>query len=62
MTKKIEDLTPLTWRKSSYSSGNGQCVEVAHRGNRTAVRDSKHPGAVLWFGAVDFKVLAGLNP
>jgi hypothetical protein len=24
------DLTRAQWRKSSYSSGNGQCVEVAH--------------------------------
>jgi hypothetical protein len=24
------DLTHARWRKSSYSSANGQCVEVAH--------------------------------
>jgi hypothetical protein len=24
------DLTHAQWRKSSYSSGSGQCVEVAH--------------------------------
>jgi hypothetical protein len=24
------DLTRAEWRKSSYSSGNGACVEVAH--------------------------------
>jgi hypothetical protein len=24
------DLTHAHWRKSSYSSGHGQCVEVAH--------------------------------
>jgi hypothetical protein len=34
----------LTWFTSSYSSGNGQCVECArtHDGGM-AVRDSKHP-------------------
>ncbi|SDG33456.1 protein of unknown function [Lentzea fradiae] len=32
-------MTPQ-WRKSSYSGGNGQCVEVAWHG---AVRDSKNP-------------------
>ena len=28
------------WRKSSFSGGDGQCVEVAQSG---AVRDSKNP-------------------
>ena len=33
----------LTWRKSTYSGGNGgQCVEVAASG-RVFVRDSKNP-------------------
>jgi hypothetical protein len=43
-----EYLRNLTWRKSSYSSSNGQCVEVASAGSVVAVRDSKDPdGAVL---------------
>lgn len=36
----------VNWRKSRYSSGEGNCVEVA--GNPTgtvAVRDSKNPGS-----------------
>ena len=44
-------VTRATWRKSSYSSGNGgQCVEVAGRPQcgAVAVRDSKDPdGPVL---------------
>lgn len=32
------------WRKSSYSNGATQCVEVASIGARTAIRDSKDPG------------------
>ena len=34
----------LTWRKSSFSSDNGVCVELAHLPDgRIAVRDSKSP-------------------
>ncbi|GAB3118759.1 hypothetical protein GCM10027160_31470 [Streptomyces calidiresistens] len=34
------------WRRSSYSSGNGQCVEVAALADSdtVAVRDSRHTG------------------
>lgn len=38
------DLTHARWRKSSYSSANGQCVEVASLLEGVAVRDSKDPG------------------
>lgn len=40
----------LTWRKSSYSGYNGDCVEVADLGGQIGVRDSKAPaGPVLAF-------------
>ncbi|MGW1197250.1 DUF397 domain-containing protein [Streptomyces sp. NPDC002536] len=35
------DLSGACWRKSSHSSGNGACVEVAEAGGIVAVRDSK---------------------
>lgn len=37
------NLTHARWRKSSYSSANGQCVEVADLPEAIAVRDSKAP-------------------
>ncbi|MEU5177844.1 DUF397 domain-containing protein [Streptomyces sp. DSM 40868] len=31
----------VSWRKSSYSGSNGDCVELAELGNSVALRDSK---------------------
>ena len=40
------------WRKSSYSGGGNNCVEVAAGAATVAVRDSKNPAAgQLAFGA-----------
>jgi hypothetical protein len=40
------------WRKSTRSSGNGNCVEFADVGDGVAVRDTKDPdGPVLRFSA-----------
>jgi hypothetical protein len=50
------DLTHTRWRTSSYSSGNGQCVEVAHLPGAIAVRDSKDPaGPKLMFTRADWQ-------
>ncbi|WUA29851.1 DUF397 domain-containing protein [Streptomyces canus] len=35
------DLAGARWRKSSYSGGANDCVEVAELGEHAAVRDSK---------------------
>jgi Domain of unknown function (DUF397) len=51
-----EHLSGLTWRKSSYSNGQANCVEVATIGPGIAVRDSKDPdGPVLIFGAGEWR-------
>jgi hypothetical protein len=42
----------MNWTKSSYSSAQGNCVEVASLHDGVAVRDSKIPaGPVLRFSA-----------
>jgi hypothetical protein len=35
----------LEWRKSTYSGGGNDCVEVAFTADGAAVRDSKNPAA-----------------
>lgn len=37
------DLTHACWRKSSYSGGANDCVELAEVGCHVAVRDSQNP-------------------
>jgi hypothetical protein len=39
------DLINAEWRKSSHSSSNGNCVELAGLPHGIAVRDSKNPDA-----------------
>jgi Domain of unknown function (DUF397) len=51
------DLSRAEWRKSSYSSQDGNCVEVAtNLPGTVAVRDSKHPdGPKLLVSAVGWQ-------
>jgi hypothetical protein len=52
------DLSRAEWHKSSYSSQDGNCVEVATNMSGTvAVRDSKHPeGPRLLIPAAEWRV------
>jgi predicted secreted Zn-dependent protease len=56
-------MTRQSWRKSSYSGHNEECVEVAQAPDLVAVRDSKNPsGPVLHFTATEWTAfLSGLR-
>lgn len=45
MTTRRPDITGVTYRKSSYSGGHNNCVEVGFTSGAVAVRDSKNPEA-----------------
>lgn len=50
------DLSRALWRKSTYSGGNGSCVEIADLGTAAAVRDSKdRNGPKLIFTADEWR-------
>jgi hypothetical protein len=53
----VTDAMRLRWRKSSASTGNGECVELAALDDgRVAVRDSKNPdGAMLIFTRAEMR-------
>lgn len=49
------------WRKSSYSGGQGNCVEVADDSRRILVRDTKNrAGVVLRFTSDAWRRFADL--
>ncbi|MGW4642291.1 DUF397 domain-containing protein [Sphaerisporangium sp. NPDC004334] len=47
-TRRDIDPSSIHWRKSSYSTGQGEnCVEVARMASHVAVRDSKCPDGLI---------------
>ena len=55
-----EDITRVTWRKSTRSNGSGDCVEIAELTNMIAVRDSKNPaGPLLRFTRAEWRAFIG---
>lgn len=53
------DFTGATWRKSSRSSDQPACVEVAHADRAVGVRDSKSPAPTLAFTPAAWGVFLG---
>jgi hypothetical protein len=52
------DLSRVSWRKSSYSGGGNDCVEVAFIDGVVAVRDSKDPdGGAFAFSSLGWNGL-----
>ena len=52
----MNDFASATWRKSTKTQANGQCVEVARVGDVIGVRDSKDPnGPILEFTVQEFE-------
>jgi Domain of unknown function (DUF397) len=50
----------ISWRKASYSVGNGECVEVVSALGQVSIRDSKDPeGPVLTYSADAFRSFLG---
>lgn len=47
------DQSRTHWRKSTYSGGNGDCVEVGSLDQTVAVRDSKHRSGPSLFVSPD---------
>jgi Domain of unknown function (DUF397) len=48
--ERVDEPEVLAWRKTRYSVGNGDCVEIATARGSIVVRDSKNPvGPVITY-------------
>ncbi|MEU8804861.1 DUF397 domain-containing protein [Spirillospora sp. NPDC048819] len=55
----MTDISRATWRKSSHSSANGECVEISRVHGAVAVRDSRDPqGLALLFARSAWQVFS----
>ncbi|WP_203992058.1 helix-turn-helix domain-containing protein [Sphaerisporangium rufum] len=63
VVSKMSDLCDEAWRKSTYSTDNGNCVEVTSKLSRPTIRDSKRPsGPTLTCGPGEWSAfVAGLK-
>jgi Domain of unknown function (DUF397) len=57
----LTNFSAMSWKKSTYSFGNGDCVEAAHMpGGDVAIRDSKDKtGPVLQFTPSEWRDFLG---
>lgn len=54
---RARDDSSLVWRRSSYSGGGNDCVEIAAGAGGVALRDSKKPAAgTLWVPAESWRM------
>lgn len=60
MSARQSRRSPLTWRKSSHSSGQQGCIEIAYARPSVLVRDSHNrSGAVLAFKSAQWSAFLG---
>lgn len=60
VTPDAVDLSRVSFRKSSLSLGNGNCVEIAHVSGRYVMRDSKdRTGPSLHFTPDEWRSFIG---
>lgn len=58
--EELPEVSDLAWRKSRFSTANGDCVEIAVQAGGVAVRDSKDKnGHILLFRRDEWQQFIG---